>query len=239
MANPQKENGHIDIANEIAEALARTNLGKYENRYLWALWRKTYGWHKKEDIISNSQFVKITGIKKQHIWRTEQQLINRNIVTKTGNKIAFQKDYTRWRELPKQVTVTSIGIPVTSRGIKVTSRGGHKRNYTKETITKEILSAKADDFSFKDKLILLEESNKKKDNIIGLYWKIKGIIFENFEQYQAGFKRELKPAKELIGYELEILSKCMRWIDSQNYDFEWKLSTVAKKIDYFIKGIKN
>lgn len=148
-ANPQKEDGHIDIANEIAEALAKINLNKYESRYLWALWRKTYGWHKKSDIISNSQFVELTGIKKQHIWRTQRRLIQRNIVTQIGNQLAFHKDYTTWNELPKQVTnkkVTQIGIPVTYSGIKVTQIGGHKRNYTKETITKEttILSPAGD-----------------------------------------------------------------------------------------------
>jgi len=34
MASPQKENGHIDIANEIAEALAKTKLSPDEWRIL-------------------------------------------------------------------------------------------------------------------------------------------------------------------------------------------------------------
>lgn len=130
MASPQIENGHIDIANEIAETLAKTKLSGYETRYLWVLWRKTYGWHKKTDIISNSQFVQETGIHKQHIYRTEQRLLKRNIVTKNGYEISFQKDYTRWRELPKMVTVTK-------NGKKVTKNGGHKRNYTNNILTKD------------------------------------------------------------------------------------------------------
>ena len=137
VANPQKENGHIDIANEIAEALARTNLNGYENRYLWVLWRKTYGWHKKEDLITNSQFSDLTGIKRPHIWRTERALIKRNIVTKLGNKVAFQKDYTQWRELPKMVTVTKLGTTVTKLGNKKLPKMVHTKETTKETITKE------------------------------------------------------------------------------------------------------
>ena len=43
MANPQSENGHIDIANEIGEALSRINFSAYESRILWVIWRKTYG----------------------------------------------------------------------------------------------------------------------------------------------------------------------------------------------------
>ncbi|HUX59203.1 MAG TPA: replication protein [Bacteroidales bacterium] len=135
--SPQAENGHIDIANEIAEALMRTNLSSYQSRILWAIWRKTYGWHKKEDWISNKQFVELTGLRKQHVNRTLKELKERNIVTNSGYKIAFNKTYTQWRELPKQVTVTSTGNKVTNSGYKVTCTGAHKRNLTKETITKE------------------------------------------------------------------------------------------------------
>ena len=60
MANPQREDGHIDIANEIAEKLARTQLSGTEHKIIWAIWRKTWGWHKKEDRISLSQLVKMT-----------------------------------------------------------------------------------------------------------------------------------------------------------------------------------
>jgi len=56
MANPQPENGHTDIANEIIEALWKINLSSYEWRVLLYLLRKTYGWHKKTDQISLSQF---------------------------------------------------------------------------------------------------------------------------------------------------------------------------------------
>lgn len=135
MASPQTENGHIDIANELAEVLAKTQLNGYESRFLWVLWRKTYGWHKKEDWVSDSQIVEMTGLKKQHVWRTKQALLKRNIVTKNGYKISFQKDYTRWRELPKMVTVTKSGNKVTKSGIEVTKFGANKRNYTKETNT--------------------------------------------------------------------------------------------------------
>ena len=151
--NPQVEDGHIQIANETAEALARTELSGYESRYLWVLWRKTYGWHKKEDVISNSQFVEATGIRKQHIWRIEQRLIQRKIVTKNGYKLRFNKHYKDWIELPKMVTnsakvnsdkhlpkVTKNGNreKVTNSGIGVTKNGIHKdSSITKETIQKK------------------------------------------------------------------------------------------------------
>ena len=67
MANPQREDGHIDMAHEIAEQLAKINLRPYEWRTLWVLWRKTWGWHKKEDKISITQFQELTELHTQQI----------------------------------------------------------------------------------------------------------------------------------------------------------------------------
>lgn len=113
-AGPQKENGYTPIANEILEALMRTNLSPYESRFLWCIFRQTYGWGKKEDWIAIGQVVEMTGMHKSHASRTKKRLIGRHIVTQTGNQIAFNKFYTQWRELPEQATaqkVTSPGTP--------------------------------------------------------------------------------------------------------------------------------
>lgn len=146
MANPQKENGAVMIANEIVEALAKTYMSSYESQIVWVLFRKTYGFNKKDDWIANHQFVEMTGIHKAHVSRTIKKLISRNIVTQMGNKYRFQKDYTSWLELPKQVTnkklpkqvtkVTQMGTTVTQIGKGVTQIGGHKIQYTKDTNTK-------------------------------------------------------------------------------------------------------
>ena len=104
MGSPQLEDGFIRIANGIAKELAKTYMSSYESQILWCLFIKTYGFNKKEDWISNSQFVEATGIYKSHVSRTIKKLVERKIVTQTGNKIAFNKYHTQWRELPKQVT---------------------------------------------------------------------------------------------------------------------------------------
>ena len=150
MANPQKENGHVDIANEIVEALAKTYLSSYESQVLWAIFRKTYGWHKKEDWIPISQLMRITGIHKSHVSRTLKKLIRRSIIIKKNKKLSFQKNYEKWQKLPIQVTNKKLPIQdkklpkqvikVTQMGSKVTQIGGLKRNSSKETITKETYS---------------------------------------------------------------------------------------------------
>lgn len=106
MANPQVENGHIKIANEIVEALCQINLNPYESRVLWCIVRKTYGWNKKKDKIPVSQIVKETGLRKQHVSRALKSLIDRQIVTRTSDKqTCLQKNYDQWS--PKPVTAKS------------------------------------------------------------------------------------------------------------------------------------
>lgn len=141
MASPQKENGYIPIANEIAEALMRINLNGYQSRVLWAIFRKTYGWAKKEDWVSNSQIIEMTGLKKGHVSRAKKQLVERNIlVTNLGNKIGFNKDYSQWLELPELVTVTKRGTKVTRLGTELPNEEPKLPNEgdTKETIQKTL-----------------------------------------------------------------------------------------------------
>lgn len=104
MATPQKENGYTPIANELIEAFCRLKLSPYESMLIWYILRKTYGYNKKSDRIPNSQFVSATGMHKAHVSRTKARLIERKIVTKTGNNLNINKNYEEWIKLPKQVT---------------------------------------------------------------------------------------------------------------------------------------
>lgn len=120
--SPQLEDGYTTIANEIIEALARINLSAYEQRVMMAIFRKTYGWHKKQDRISYSQFEELTGLNRRHVGRAIRSLQSRLIITTTGNgyrlRYGLQKDYSKWggirdQSLPQSVTIEPI---VTSTG---------------------------------------------------------------------------------------------------------------------------
>lgn len=100
---PELSDGHGRIANEIMDALARTHMSSYESQFIWCLFRKTYGWNKKEDFVSISQIAAATGMHLSHVSRTKKMLLDRHIVTQGGNKISFNKYYSQWRELPKGV----------------------------------------------------------------------------------------------------------------------------------------
>lgn len=105
MANPQIENGHLKIANELVEAFARTRFHNEASRVLFALLRLTYGWQKKEAEITLNQLVDLTCLAKPNICRAVSELIKMNIITKKDGKkgaiYALQKNYDIWNRLKK------------------------------------------------------------------------------------------------------------------------------------------
>jgi phage replication O-like protein O len=138
--SPQAENGHIDIANELAEKLSSYHLSGNEWMVLWVVFRKTWGWHKKEDKISLTQFEKSTGLSRPSVSDAISKLVGKRVLLankeKHINVYSFNKLYSQW---------TSRDIPTTNGSEKSTSRvfGNQlvgKRVHTKETNTKETIT---------------------------------------------------------------------------------------------------
>ena len=99
-ASPQAENGHIDIAHELAEAFYKLQLSGYQWRLLWVIFRQTYGWKKKQDRISISFFEERTGIDRRNIAHALSDLAERKIIVKNNNgfivSYGIQKNYVKW-----------------------------------------------------------------------------------------------------------------------------------------------
>ena len=125
MANPQAENGHIDIANEIADALSKIRVSGREWQIIWVVLRKTWGWKKKMDAISKTQFSQFTGIPRRKVHEIVKGLVSKNIlfegVTQKGDiryaTYGFNKDYEKWKLSPKKVTITQKGDGVSPKKV--------------------------------------------------------------------------------------------------------------------------
>ncbi len=102
MANPQLEEGYLKIANEIQEAFCRFRMPGSTRRVVDAIVYKTYGWNKKEDWISHSQIVQITGMLKGNVSRELSQAIKHGIVIVHDNKLRLNKDYEGWIPFEKR-----------------------------------------------------------------------------------------------------------------------------------------
>lgn len=101
MAKPELDDGFTRIANEILGALSRVNLSAYETSILLFIFRNTYGWQRKEDLLALNFIAEGTGIKKQHVCRTLAKLREKKMVVmrkdrRGYNLYGFQKDYEQW-----------------------------------------------------------------------------------------------------------------------------------------------
>lgn len=104
--SPQLEEGYTRIANKILEKLSSYRISGEEWMILLTILRKTYGFNKKEDLISLSQFFEATGLAKQSICRAINKLIKKNVINKkaTGNSYlySFNKLFNTWLPLTKK-----------------------------------------------------------------------------------------------------------------------------------------
>ena len=167
MANPQLEDGHTRIANELLDQLACLHLSPNQWQVVLFIIRKTYGYRKKMDHITNSQIVKGTGIYKTHVSRTIRELVNRRIFTRVGKLIGLQKDYELWLpQLPKLVT---IDTEVAKTGNN-TSLSSYQNRYQKLPILESELPKEV------TKVTSSLDTQKKKENV-----QNKKEIYEEFE----------------------------------------------------------
>lgn len=144
MASPQVEDGYTRIADELLEALCRVRISGQARQIFDFILRKTYGFGKTEDCISNSQFVAGTGLKKNKVCDSITYLLNMKliIVTDKGNtpakSYAINKNYAEWAPLPKKGTYPIMGMAVPNNGNDCTQYGGPQYTIDNLTIDKKI-----------------------------------------------------------------------------------------------------
>ena len=145
MANPQKEHGHLEIANELVEVLMKSDFSGGEFRLIFAILRKTWGWQKKEDWISLSQLAKLTGFTKSYVCRIKRQLVNNRTLLERENKLRFNKNYEEWlvnnRTLATDRTLGVVNNRTTG-SVQTDNKASvqsytHNRQRTKDINTKE------------------------------------------------------------------------------------------------------
>ncbi|EPK3403493.1 replication protein [Proteus mirabilis] len=131
------EDGYTKLANELYEELIGANLTKNQTKVAHAICRKTYGFNKKTDRISDSQLAELTRLPRQKVNKAKNELIAMKVIVKVGMAIGPNKNLTEW-DIPdchqNGVIVTkTVTKSVTKRVTALSPKQGH----TKETITKE------------------------------------------------------------------------------------------------------
>jgi phage replication O-like protein O len=150
---PQLENGYIRIANEIWEALGCYRLSGEEWLILNCVIRKTYGFQKKQDHISLSQFQEYTKLNRPAVARAIKKLVSKKILgsikkdTSCATLYWFNKLFKEWTPSIKKDTTpkTSINKDKTLVSKKIPDLVSIKI-HTKETIKDNITKDKVNHF---------------------------------------------------------------------------------------------
>jgi len=232
MASPQIENGHIDIANTIADKFCMYRLSGQEWQVVWVVLRKTWGWlkdpknkngsKKKMDRIALSQFALLTGIDRRKCHSILKKLCLKKIikksVTQKGDRITitygFQKNFDLWKVSPKKVTVTQ-------KGTKVSPKKAHTKETLKRKYTVNLKKFTEDYIKF-----IKEQYPTKKPHGKNLYENSIDVLDKLIR---------------LNGFAEEYIFNCLRW--AQKDDF-WKgqvysLSGLRKKANNGLLKFQN
>ena len=150
MANPQTENGFTRIANEVLESVYSRKFSANQLTIVLVIWRKTYGYQRKEHEFSLSYFSEVTGIDRKAVKRVVDSLIENKVILvvkeagfTSARVLEFNKDYEEWtieHRGGKNDHTTGGKNDHTTGGKNDHTTGGkndhHKRN-NKENIKKE------------------------------------------------------------------------------------------------------
>ncbi len=226
MPSPQIEDGHTDIANELVDQFCKLRLNTVDWMVLWAVIRKTWGWHKKSDKTSLSQLQELTGLSRPSVVRGIDKLVAQMILVKDQsayiNSYQINKDYSKWVSSNTGATsstgATKVVTPVQPKLVTPVQHTKEK----KETIQKNPLTQKP-------KI----KAGEKMRMIINGFAAIKKYSHTK-EQRVAFFKRNVRAAKSLSPYPLSKITLTMAWLQlnpEKNIWGHWTLETVGKKID--------
>ncbi|WP_446470609.1 replication protein [Xenorhabdus stockiae] len=130
------EHGHTKVANEILDATMASGLSETELCIILAVWRKTYGFHKEIDWISNEQFEEMIDKHYTHCSTAKNLLVNKKVLIQQGRKVGINSNISEWKTKNNGFGKT-LAKPAKKSLATSANRIKQKLLTTKETITKE------------------------------------------------------------------------------------------------------
>lgn len=92
----QLEDGFLRLANELLDATMCSGLPETELCIVMAVWRKTYGFSKKMDWISNEQLEAMIGKHHTHCSSAKNSLIRKKVLIQEGRKVGMNTSISEW-----------------------------------------------------------------------------------------------------------------------------------------------
>jgi len=131
------EDGYTRLANALYDELIGADLTKNQSKVAHAICRKTYGFGKKMDRISDSQISALTRLPRQKVNKAKNELIAMNVLKKEGMQIGPNKNISEWKIEGCHYSGDNVTALVTKDVTKTVTTLSPKQSHTKETIQKK------------------------------------------------------------------------------------------------------
>ncbi|EPY9613791.1 replication protein [Enterobacter cloacae] len=133
------EDGYAKLSNMLLEAYAGADLTKRQFKVLLAILRKTYGWNKAMDRISDSQIAEIAKLPVKRCNETKLQLVRMGLIKQQGGMFGPNKNINEWC-IPQNEGISLKTGDKTS--LKLRESYPSKQGDTKDTIQKKEIQDK-------------------------------------------------------------------------------------------------
>ncbi|HFG8130300.1 TPA: replication protein [Salmonella enterica subsp. enterica serovar Virchow] len=133
------DDGYARLSNMLLEAYSGADLTKRHFKVLLAILRKTYGWNKPMDRITDSQLSEITKLPVKRCNEAKLELVRMNIIKQQGGMFGPNKNISEWR-IPQNEGKSTKTRDKTS--LKLRECYPSKQGDTKDTIQKKEIQDK-------------------------------------------------------------------------------------------------
>ncbi|EJL0408210.1 TPA: replication protein [Salmonella enterica] len=133
------DDGYARLSNMLLEAYSGADLTKRHFKVLLAILRKTYGWNKPMDRITDSQLCEITKLPVKRCNEAKLELVRMNIIKQQGGMFGPNKNISEWR-IPQNEGKSPKTRDKTS--LKLRECYPSKQGDTKDTIQKKEIQDK-------------------------------------------------------------------------------------------------
>ncbi|HFF8894099.1 replication protein [Escherichia coli] len=156
----QLEDGFTRVANELLDAVMASGLSETELCVVLAVWRKTYGYNKKMDWVSNDQLEQMIAKHHTHCSTAKNQLVAKKVLVQEGRSVGMNTSIIEWKTKingfcktlakPAKDSLAEVANKTLAESAKETLAEGAKDD--SETLAESAFETKQDLLTTKDNI---------------------------------------------------------------------------------------
>lgn len=188
----QLEDGFLCLANELLDATMCSGLPETELCIVMAVWRKTYGFSKKMDWISNEQLEAMIDKHHTHCSTAKNNLIRKKVLIQEGRKIGMNKDISSWETKnngfcktlakPAKETLAEVAKPPKQKLLSTKDNNTKDKKDNENTMSEQVRT------ECKKSPSLHEETDRAFEEIFWLAGMVKGGKAKAKSAFRTQFK---------------------------------------------------